>query len=349
MEPRPGEPVKPGAFLLLLDHVKSVAGLTSKERDLLKFLEVKAKAGLGLTVTLEAWMERRPTSSPTSYRQEVRKFNGKMRRYFEKYETTVEKLLAIADVEPGWAWMGLEQPTTSSEDRTLVWTENQRVESPYRHPRHTFDSLSHPEQVQETSATAYLPAGNYTVRQLEHESEIEQVFQLNYAAFKDDALPLEKMKEFWHAYRPFVIALFQGGRLAGALTVLPLEIFTYEKLRAGTMSERDINPDELRAFMTKPSFRRYVVGGLVMQDIARTTAYSALLEGALKTWLTPEETSFPLRVMAPSNTEEGANRLRALRFTPTGTTSPEGWNIFEALYASRGDAYIARAEGAPKL
>ena len=98
------------------------------------------------------------------------------------------------------------------------------------------------------------------MRYIQSTAELEDLWEIDNAAYGEASITYEKFRDWWFSYPPGLHALFFRTRVMGAIGIWPLSARYAELFRNGRIKESQLNGRAMRPFMNTPAQSWYIMG-----------------------------------------------------------------------------------------
>ena len=98
------------------------------------------------------------------------------------------------------------------------------------------------------------------MRYIQSTAELEDLWEIDNAAYGEASITYEKFRDWWFSYPPGLHALFFRTRVMVAIGIWPLSARYAELFRNGRIKESQLNGRAMRPFMNTPAQSWYIMG-----------------------------------------------------------------------------------------
>ncbi len=156
------------------------------------------------------------------------------------------------------------------------------------------------------------------------EEELCEVSALEQGCFGDESLHAEGLKNWWKVYGHGAYVMLVDQSVSGALGIWPVRHRTFARLRAGSITEREIRPDDIVStaeLESGPNVNWYLASVILAPDLRHRQLSRVLTHRAFRLWVMSGHLADTLNLCALAFTTEGTRCLKHLGFDPIGTSA----------------------------
>ncbi len=158
-----------------------------------------------------------------------------------------------------------------------------------------------------------LRSTSFTVRPVTTEEQLLLVNRIDDEHYQDENIPHATLVAWWKAYPRGLWILYERGNCVGALGLWPIKKGPFAELLKGTRIESEISGSAIERCPKKP---RWYVGGIVLaKHVRRPKALQQLIQTSLIDWISSEDLTAAVDVVAIAYTDEGRAMLDDLGFS----------------------------------
>ncbi|GAB3555281.1 GNAT family protein [Spirosoma fluminis] len=157
-------------------------------------------------------------------------------------------------------------------------------------------------------------APEYEVRYIETPAEFSQVDDLYQYCFKSSSIPTEVIKGWWRAYESGLIGLFKDNEIIGALSIWPLTVDVFEKLKNGYIQEREIERGQIDAITKNNWYVSEIALDRSTSNFQDKKNLASLIYFTIEHLAKEANNNFPVTVLALGYSPEGKRLLMRAGF-----------------------------------
>jgi hypothetical protein len=152
------------------------------------------------------------------------------------------------------------------------------------------------------------------VRPIQSSAELEDLWEIDNAAYGEASITYEKFKEWWMSFPSGLYALFFRTRVMGAIGIWPLSNRCAELFATGRLKESEINGRTMRTFLHAGAQFWYISGIVLRPELRGGRAITILLSHCIGSWLATAHIQFPCQLLALAYSEQGQALLEGFEF-----------------------------------
>jgi hypothetical protein len=175
------------------------------------------------------------------------------------------------------------------------------------------------------------------VRQIQSSAELEDLWEIDNAAYGEASITYEKFKNWWMSFPSGLSALFFRTRVMGAIGIWPLSDRCAELFTNGGLKESEISGRTMRNFLHAAAQFWYISGIVLRPELRGGRAITILLSRCIGSWLASANIRFPCQLLALAYSEQGQALLEGFDFfkLQNAKTMPDGVSLFALKVSAR--------------
>lgn len=171
---------------------------------------------------------------------------------------------------------------------------------------------------------------------IETEAELQELWQIDKAAYGDCSLDFGRFLDWWRCYPYGSKVLFAQGRIVASIGVYPLHKEQAEAFMAGSIPESALVPVPVEECEAHPVHHWYCSGIVVVPELQNRGLLRSLLKLGLGSWQLSGHVGYPLKVLGLAEYNIGEKLLQKHGFVKhkNGAELPDHCDLYIAEFNS---------------
>ncbi|XGW00777.1 MAG: hypothetical protein ACAF41_34325 (plasmid) [Leptolyngbya sp. BL-A-14] len=189
------------------------------------------------------------------------------------------------------------------------------------------------------------PCMKMRVQYVESLERLQELFSIDADAYQDCSLTFEQFQGWWTRYNQGSTIVLCDNQIIASIGLWAITDEQFEAFIEGQIPEHDLLPVTLEECDQTPQ-RNWYASGIVLKKPLRgnvkTNPIKLLLERGVGGWIDSGHVSYPMRVVALSEFQEGENLLTRFNFMKvrSGEHMPDKCDLYALQLTSQDDAEL---------